>query len=89
MDQIDYKTMKENNKIVIFGKGLDTRYIHITDVTDLIYKITNGKNGIYNLAAGNSYTFISLAKNKKINKNLNIDLILTHPRVESLKFIKK
>ena len=83
------KQMKENNKIVIFGKGLDTRdHIHISDVIDLIYKISNGnQNGIYNLATGNSYTFISLAKKiKKINKNLEIDLIPNNNTPTSRKF---
>lgn len=83
------KQMNDSNKIIIFGKGLDTRdHIHISDVTDLIYKITkNKKNGIYNLATGNSHTFISLAnKIKKIKKDLNIELIPNNNTPTNRKF---
>lgn len=73
-----FKQVTENNKIILFGKGLDTRdHIHIDDVVKLIYKISKKNNsGIFNLATGKSNNFLSIAKNfQKLNKNIKIELL--------------
>lgn len=83
------RQIKENNKIILFGKGLDTRdHIHIEDVVDLIFKISGKRSeGIFNLATGNSHSFLSVAKKfKKHDKNINLEFINNNNKPSKRKF---
>jgi len=58
------RELKKDNKITLFGKGLDERdFVFVDDVIKIIIKSFNTKfYGIYNIASGFSYSFYQIAK---------------------------
>lgn len=68
-----------NRPLEVFGDGTQTRdFVAVEDVADSIYSaILNGKNGIYNIASGNTITIKDLAEMmiSSSGKNLQINYV--------------
>jgi len=85
------KSAKEEKKINLFGKGLDTRdHIHVENVSELIFKFSRDNiTGKYNLVTGKSHSFNYIAKliKKNSNETIEINYIKNNNKISKRSFI--
>ena len=82
------KKIADNKPLEIFGDGMQTRdFVAIQDVVDSIYDaISNGKNGIYNIASGKAVTIKELAELMISMSGKDLDIQYVSPKKGDIKY---
>jgi len=82
------KKIADNKPLEIFGDGMQTRdFVAIQDVVDSIYDaISNGKNGIYNIASGKVVTIKELAELMISMSGKDLDIQYVSPKKGDIKY---